>query len=160
VSEPQDLSGEWKIAYVKHKFGVTKQGSEQIGVMVTILEGPGSGRRMVWYGSWTEAALPMTVEALQALGWEGKSMGTITSDIKPGAEALGNFAYEPDLDGVPRLRLKFINPMRQIRFAGALEDDGRKALAVRVHKMIDQGKHLRKDKQGSRTRDDDDDVPF
>jgi hypothetical protein len=154
-----DLSGDWKIRYIKHKFGVTKKETEQIGVLVSIEEGPGAGRRMVWYGSWSEAALPMTVEALQALGWEGKAMGTIAEDLKPGAEAMGNFGYELDNENVPRLRLKFINPMRQIRFAATLDEAGRKSLAARVHKMIDQGKHLRKDRQSGGSRDGDD-FPF
>lgn len=157
----QDLSGDWKIRYVKHKFGLTKTKAEQIGVLVQILEGPGTGRTIVWYGSWTEASLPMTVEALQALGWAGKSMSTIAEDIKPGAEAMGNFGYEPNLEGEMRLRLKFINPMRAIRFAGELEGKGRQELANRVHKMIDQGLHLRKEKGAVVNRgNDDDDIPF
>jgi hypothetical protein len=160
VSE-QDLSGDWKIRYIKHKFGVTKSGSEQIGVLVQIAEGPGTGRQVPWYGSWSEAALPMTVEALQALGWEGKSLGTLSEDLKPGAEAMGNFGYEDDLEGVSRLRLKFINKMRDIRFAAELDGPKRVEFAKRIHTLIDRGAHLRKDKSGAASaRPDDDDIPF
>lgn len=155
----QDWSGEWKIRYVKHKWGATSNGAEQIGVLVSVEEGPAQGRRFVWYGSWTEAALPITFDGLVALGWAGKSLGTITEDVKPGAEAMGVFAYET-YEGKQRLRLNFINPMRTIRFAKPLEEAARKVLAQRVHTLIDRGAHVRRDASARGSRDEDDDIPF
>src|SRR5262245_10322326 len=158
MAENENLAGDWPVAYVKHKWGYSKNQAEQIGVMVLVLDGPLKGRRYVWYGSWSEAALPMTVEGLMARGWFGQSLTTLKADLKEGAEAVGAFGYE-EYEGRQRLRLNFINPAKQIRFAKDMTPEGFKPLADRVHRMIDQGKHLRKDRRAD-APDSDDDIPF
>lgn len=159
MAEETSLAGEWPIAYVKHKWGITGQGSEQIGVLVEVLDGPMKGRRHVWYGSWSEAALPMTVDGLMALGWFGQSLTTLKADLKEGAQASGVFDYE-EYEGKQRLRLNFINRPKQIRFAQEMTPQGFEALGKRVHKMIDQGKHVRKGQRAGGVPAEDDDIPF
>lgn len=159
-----DESGYWPIEYVKHKWGFTSTGAEQIGVLFNVTDGPLKGRSFVWYGSWSEAALPMTYDALTAIGWEGKALPTLRTDLKRGARAIGNFGYET-YDGKTRLRLNFVNRARDIVFTTAMVEKDFHALGARVHKLIDKGVHVRKGDEAGSTgagaeRDEDDDIPF
>jgi len=155
-----DESGYWPIEYVKHKWGFTSTGAEQIGVLFNVTDGPLKGRAFVWYGSWSEAALPMTYDALVALGWEGKSLPTLKTDLKRGARAIGNFGYE-EYGGKTRLRLNFVNRARDIVFSAPMVEKDFHALGARVHKLIDRGAQVRKGEDAAHAADDgDDDIPF
>lgn len=114
---------------IEWSYGKSSKGNEQIVVIFGTPEG-----RKAWYGSFTEAAVDFTLEALEACGWDGRSlvkldgMGSLDVDLCIEAE---------EYDGKVRDKIRFVNKPR----AGtgeALEPSGVSALEARLRAKIEE----------------------
>jgi len=50
-------------------WGLTKEGKQQVCVEFEIIEGPDLGKRISWFGYFTEKTMRRTLEALRYCGW-------------------------------------------------------------------------------------------
>jgi hypothetical protein len=64
--------GQWEVCgrVVKSVLAMTGTGKQQVAVTFEYLDQHGEKRYVSWFGFFTDAALPWTVEALRALGWD------------------------------------------------------------------------------------------
>lgn len=147
----QDFEGTLRATFEKYELGLAGTGNEQIGFLFRIAEEPFLGKATTSYGSFSDAALPITLRVLRALGWEGNQIASIGRDLKKGTEVDLVFELE-EYNGEKRSKVKFVNAAGQIRLASVLNDDQRKAFGREVQAKIDL--LVRK------AKDDDDDIPF
>jgi hypothetical protein len=56
------------------QFGETKNGNPQVVVNFEILDGPEAGRRIAWFGYFTEKTAQRTVESLRYCGFKGNDL--------------------------------------------------------------------------------------
>ena len=83
----------------------TEPPAPQVGVLLEFVEGPYKGTSITWYGFFTEKTKAATVRALRTLGWVSNDL-TDLSAVR--GEAPCTIQVEPDLQGVPRARVRFI----------------------------------------------------
>jgi hypothetical protein len=101
--------GRWPVIAVQHSFGDGKS-AEQIGVLLQFLEGPGKGQTRTWYGSWSEAAIEFTLDALRALGWKGDDLRDLSTIYpKTGGKAAIAVLQHEFFDGKWREKIAWIN---------------------------------------------------
>lgn len=166
MSAPSNLpSGRLRGSLVlPYQLGQAKTGTDQIGMQFRLLDEPWKGWTLPWYGTFSEAAFPMTYEALVACGWRGEFITTLGRDLVDGAEV--SLVVEPEeYEGKWRARIKFVNPPQSIRMHRTFTPEQRKVLAVDIQGMIDHGMHKRRDRTASHAPGDDDDrsdddIPF
>jgi hypothetical protein len=170
MSAPDNMpQGRLRAALVlPYVLGQASTGTDQIGMQFRLLDEPWKGWTLPWYGTFSEAAFPMTYEALRACGWRGEFIKSLKSDLVDGAEV--SLVVEPEeYDGKWRSRIKFVNPPTSIRMHRTFTPEQRTALAVGIQDMIDQGLHEREKRKaaagststpGRGGSNDDDDIPF
>lgn len=99
--------GHWKARGCDAALGHTGGGKPQLGIDLMILEGPGTGRHVTWYGYFTEASFDRTIESLYLLGWKGPDLADLRGiDAN---EVTVVIAHEPDEQGVVRVKANWIN---------------------------------------------------
>jgi hypothetical protein len=59
------------------QIGMSSTGNQQVLVQFEILEGPAAGRRVPWWGSFTDKSWNRTVEALRYCGFSGDDLSTL-----------------------------------------------------------------------------------
>jgi hypothetical protein len=158
-------TGTYRAKLIGYEMGFSGTGSEQIGVLFRLPDEPHQGRELVWYGSFTEAAFPITHRALVAMGWRGTNVRTLKDDLSVDGGALVYLVVEvEEFGGKERNRIIFVNRMGGIPMRGKMSAPQRQAFAASVQLMIDAGVHTRKvaPTGGSpgATGADDDDIPF
>lgn len=166
MSAPANIpNGRLRAALVlPYVLGQAKTGTEQIGIQFRLLDDPWKGWTLPWYGTFSEAAFPMTYEALKACGWRGEEITTLKADLRNGTEVL--LIVEPEeYEGRWRARIKFVNPPQAIRMHRVFTPEQRQALAVDIQSMISKGLHERRERNDLQAPDDDDrfdgdDIPF
>jgi hypothetical protein len=60
------------------QFGESKNGNSQVVVNFEILDGPEAGRRIAWFGYFTEKTVQRTVESLRYCGFTGDDLAAAT----------------------------------------------------------------------------------
>lgn len=131
-----DRTGHYRARAIDWDFGRARTGTEQIAVCFEVLEGPYEGQRIQWFGYFTPAALPVTVRALRAAGLTGNDLtkldGLGTRDVDLVVE------MDPDRDGIPRPRVKWVNEVRErhVVLQDVLSNADRHALAERFRDAI------------------------
>lgn len=104
--------GNWKSIAREFAYGKTSgkysEVKHQIGVLVEFVEGPSAGSMLTWYGYFnTDDNFDRTCEALETMGWDGKDLNALTG--LGTKEFYAVVAYEQDLQGEMRPRIKWIN---------------------------------------------------
>ncbi len=92
---------------VEWSFGKSSNGNEQVIVTFATDEG-----RKSWYGSFTEAAVDFTLEALENCGWDGGSLKTLDG---MGSVDVNLVIDCEEYEGKLRERIRFINKPRAAR---------------------------------------------
>ncbi len=111
-------------------FGTASTGTEQVGVGIEFLEGPNHGRRLVWFGSFTENAEDRTLESLRYLGWDNDDIADMSGIGSIEAEAV--IEEEEGQDGKPRIRVQWINRARGPSFKNPMNDTQLRSFAARM----------------------------
>jgi len=101
-------AGSYPVRAKAHRFGETKKGDPQVGVALEIVDGQYKGKRLTWYGTFVnEQAEEITIKALRALGFRGVDLTDLSSIYE--GEAIAVVDHEADLEGVMRVKVKWIN---------------------------------------------------
>lgn len=116
-----------------HVFGVASTGTEQVGMRLSVIDGPRAGEEFVWYGSFTENSVEITLSGLKAAGWDGSDFANL-----PGlgsVDCMLTLQEEERRDsGALYWRAAFINPIG-IAMKEQLDAAGVAALAKRVARL-------------------------
>lgn len=114
---PGLIEGTQPAEFLEYDFGVASTGTDQIALLFRLTDGPWKGREVTWFGTFTEAAIEYTLEALANVGWDGKDVRTMKDALKRGTRVNLVFATE-EYNGETRSRPRFINKAG-IRFGAA-----------------------------------------
>lgn len=105
--------GTWRARGVTAALGYTRDGNEQIGVELAFSPEQDvdvDGRHLTWYGSFAnEKSEAFTFKALRALGWASDDISDLAGIDANEIEAV--VIHEDDLQGEPRARVRYINPI-------------------------------------------------
>jgi hypothetical protein len=89
------------------QFGESKTGKPQVVVNFEILEGPDAGRRIAWFGYFTEKTVQRTVESLRYCGFKGDDLaGAVTQVLDQEVQIV--VAHE-EYDGKVTARVNWVN---------------------------------------------------
>jgi hypothetical protein len=128
----EELKGRFRAKAKTWDFGESEKGTEQIAVDFEIVDGDERGRRITWYGYFTEKTEERTIESLRICGWVGDDISGIV-DLPNEVELV----IEPETyEGKTRSRVKWVNRAGGLALKTRL-DEGRKAsLAERLRGRI------------------------
>jgi hypothetical protein len=109
--------GQWEVRarVARSLLGVTGTGKQQLAVTFEYLDENNEKRFVTAYQFFTDAALPWTVEALRALGWdpEANNWDILTldgTDVLKGRE-VALVLEEEEYEGKRRTKVRFINAL-------------------------------------------------
>lgn len=127
-------AGTYRVKAVDHKFSKTKTGTDNIIVLLEVVDGEHEGQRIVWYGYFTSKTTEFTIEALKLLGWDGEDLTTLDGLGEGVAEAV--VINSTDQNGNPKLEVRYINAIGggggKLRVKNVVEGDDLKALAAKL----------------------------
>jgi hypothetical protein len=102
--------GDVPVIAVNHKFGRASTGTRQIGVRCRITDGEHKGKTLLWYGSFTDNSIAITMRGMRALGHTGRVPSDCDGFYAPNVTpAMAVVEHNPDNDGKLRARIAFIN---------------------------------------------------
>jgi hypothetical protein len=148
--------------YVTYDLGFASTGTEQIGVLFDLQSPPWGGQQLTWYGTLTDAALPVTCRMLSDLGWKGERIDTLRKDLVPGREFELTVKIET-FQGKARPKVLWARPRGIVRMDRGMSAEQRTGLAHELNAKIEQGLHVRElSPRDVEELDDlkDDDIPF
>jgi hypothetical protein len=131
--------GTWLARGVMAELGFTSNEHEQVGVLVSFAPDQDvdvDGRQLTWYGQFTEKSEPHTLKALRTFGWAGADLADLSGIDANEVEAV--VVHEEDLQGEPRARIRFINPLGQggVAMKSKMTEEQAKAFAERMRGRV------------------------
>lgn len=139
--------------------GRTSKGKEQIVVQFENAE----GQHATWYGFFSSAALPYTLERLETCGWDGEADGWNVSKLHRSDKLAGNevelVIEEEEYDGKKTPKIRWINEVG----GGAVADPMDSEEASRFGEELAQTIRSEKGPAEPEKKDDGyslDDIPF
>ena len=110
--------------------GTAKTGTEQVAVEIILLEGPGAGSRLTWYGYFnSDANIERAVESLRLLGWQGNDLDAL--DGLGSTEVFAVIGHE-EYNGEWRARVKWINDMGGVALSHRFDAHQARSFAARM----------------------------
>jgi hypothetical protein len=100
--------GKYRVKAVEAVFGEASTGTEQIGVLLEVVDGDHKGTLLTWYGYFSEAAEERTIQSMRYLGWKGVDI-TDLSSMYAGQEAQADIEHDTDQEGKTRAKVQWIN---------------------------------------------------
>ena len=100
-------AGKHKAKALDYKFGRSAKKNEQVLVTFEFTDGPNKGKRMGWYGHFTEKTIDKTLESLEICGWDGASL----AEMKGFGSQEVELVLEPEQgdDGREYMRVRWVN---------------------------------------------------
>jgi hypothetical protein len=120
--------GDYRARAVKVQLGKAKSGNEQIGVEFELLDF--NGKRMGWYGSFSEAAFEITMKGLATAGFHGADVSD-TTWVEHAPEVILVIVNE-EWEGKVRAKVKFINSLGGVNMKDAITGSDAKTFAARM----------------------------
>jgi hypothetical protein len=102
-----DEAGTFQVRAVEAALGLAGNGTEQVAVLFEVIEeGEHKGKRITWYGYFTDAALARTIESLRHAGWQGADLGDLSTI---GSAECSIVVDWESYEGSDHLRVKWVN---------------------------------------------------
>ena len=98
-------NGVYKAQTKDRQLTQTSKGLPQAAIEFELLEPGWPGKRMTYFGSFSEAAFPHTAKALRASGWKGSDLSDMSGDMLEVSLVIENEEYE----GKTRAKVKWVN---------------------------------------------------
>ncbi len=86
--------------------GYTKDGKEQVGVELLVLDDDFQGERITWFGYFTEASSERTLESLRLLGWKGDDLFDLQGIDE---NQVSIVVVEDEYQGKTQIKVRWIN---------------------------------------------------
>lgn len=120
----------------------TQEGKPQIAVLFEILDDDDhKGRRLTWYGAFTEKTTERTLEALRGCGWTGDHLADLRGMGTKDVEIV--IDMEQGLDGKDRVRIRWVNPIWGLSVRQPMSADKIRDLAERTRGAAETSKKPR-----------------
>ena len=128
--------GTYRAVPVDAALGKTGTGKEQIAIMLELADD--SGRRIPWYGYFTDATFERTIESLRYMGWQGSDLSDFAFGLPEGVsqEVEVVIDHEADQEGTPRARVRWINSGRGIAVKERLDEQQARAFGASMRGRI------------------------
>lgn len=123
--------GTYRARAVGAELSTTSTGKEQIAVQFQLLEH--EGETLLWFGYFTERALPITVRALRACGWQGNDLQDLTGILDNEVDLV---CANEEYNGTTRLKVQFVNRPGEMPFVQPMEDTAARSFAARMKGQI------------------------
>lgn len=98
----------------------------QVAILFEFVDGPYKGTSLTWYGFFTDKTRAGTIRALRTAGWSGNDLSDLSTCR---GDAPCTIQIEPDLEGTPRARIRFVGG-GAIAMKSVMSDDQKKAFAA------------------------------
>lgn len=128
-------TGTYRGRAVEWALAETNDGKEQIAVLFEFLDEAHVGKRMTWYGSFSDTQLrdgrtvaEMTLDALRTMGWQGDDVSNIAALPDEVSLVVGQDTY----NGVSKSKIKFVNGKAGLAIKAPMPVDKAKAFAARM----------------------------
>jgi len=97
--------GNYEAKPTSAQLGYTQSGNEQVAVQFRTKE----GYHITWYGYFTEKTTKTTFGALRTCGWTGDNLADLSSIENNPQDVELAIEQEPDQQGNPRARVRWVN---------------------------------------------------
>lgn len=121
--------GTYRALPLELELGVAGTGAEQVAVRLELLSGGQEGKRIVWYGFFTEKTAERTMESLRHMGWKGNDLSDLSTAKEECAVVID---HEQDQEGNAYARVKWINAAGGPMLKNVMDDAAKKAFALRM----------------------------
>jgi hypothetical protein len=103
------------------QFGETKEGKPQVAVCFAILDGPCQGRRLTWYGFFTEKTVERTIQSLRYCGFKGDDLALLVTQklTQEVSVTVGHNTYE----GKTTARVDWVNAPGGVKLERPMNKD-------------------------------------
>lgn len=126
------VNGIYRARAVKAQLGETSNGNERVSVEFELVDEAYRGKRISWYGYFTEKTFDVTMKALRTCGWQGDDLSNMEGiDANEVMLVIENEAFE----GKVRSRVRWVNPV-QAPAQPAFGADRAKSFASRMRARI------------------------
>ncbi len=136
--------GTYAARAVEAALGKTRKGGEQVAVLFEIVDGDAAGRRITWYGYFTDKTVDRTLESLEHCGWAGASIQDLSGVTA--REVAIVVDHEEDLEGVLRAKVRWVNSQGGLAMKEKLDLGGMNALDQRLKGKMLARKQERKNR--------------
>ncbi len=162
TTENSVAPGRYNARAIEWGLGKTSTGKERVAVQLELTDPSVLGRRLTWYGYFTEGSLPHTVKALRALGWQGADLSVLDGLDRNDVSIV---VEHEDYEGKTQVRVKWINEPGSLGVKTPLQGDEAKSFAARMKANIlalEQGQAKPNNAKPSPARPtkQTDDIPF
>jgi hypothetical protein len=102
--------GTYRARGVEAALGYTANEKEQVAVEIELIDdGEHGGKRLTWYGFFTDKTTETTLKALRTLGWAGDDLSNLAGIDANEVDVV--IAHEEDQEGHLRVRVRWINAL-------------------------------------------------
>lgn len=126
--------GTYKAKAITGALGKAGTGKEQVGIEFALTDG--SGNTIWWYGFFTPDALPVTLRALRACGWEGDDLSDLAGIDAHEINLVIEHEEYPRGSGEIRAKVKWVNSGDGVGMKEQLAPDAAKAFAAQMKGRI------------------------
>lgn len=113
--------------------GETKGKNIQVGVEFEFLDHP---VRMTYFGSFSDAAMPITLKALRTAGWQGDDLADLSSIGGENAPEVSLVVENEEYEGKWRSKIKWVNAAGGVAMASPLAAEKAAAFAARMRGAV------------------------
>lgn len=110
--------------------------AEQIGIEFEVLEGETKSQRLAYYGSFSEAALEITIKAMRTAGWLGDDVTDLSSMSRPEVPTVELVVEHETFEGKTRAKVKWVNSGGGLAVKNPLDQAKRAGLAARMRAAV------------------------
>jgi hypothetical protein len=126
--------GIFTAAVIDKGLGRSSKGTAQVFVSFQAKDGEAAGQTIAWYGSFSDAALPYTMEKLRTTGFAGDDLSDISS-VGSAGDVQIVVAHEK-YEGKIRAKVQFINALGGARLANPMDDADKRRFAAEMRSKI------------------------
>lgn len=126
--------GSFTASVVDKGLGRSSKGTAQVCVSFQVKDGEAAGKTISWYGSFSDAALPYTMDRMRATGFVGDDLSDISS-IGSSGDVQIVVAHEV-YENKTIAKVQFINALGGARLANPMDDAERRRFAAEMRAKI------------------------
>lgn len=128
--------GKFRAKSRKAEMGESSNKNEQVGIEFEIVDGETKGQRLPYYGSFTEAAMAITIKAMRTAGWKGDDVTELSSLSREDVPIVELVVEHEEWDGKTRAKVKWVNSAGGVSMKNPLSQEKKSSLAARMRAAV------------------------